>query len=276
MKHRLSVACIGSLIALLSLSPLAGCAPQATPLPTAAPAPTNTPSPTQTPKVTLYYEENAQVELISPAGTRVLIDVFDPGALSGPATEDDILLTTHGHSDHLSSDFVASFPGQQLMSREGEIALPDVTIRGIASSHSAGEIRPEEPSNTIFIVDMGGLRIVHFGDIGQDQLTGEQLAALGDVDIAITQIANSFSQMDIENKKGFNLMEQVRPKLIIPTHYDTETLEYAIETWKSAYANTNQLTIGRSGLPDETTLLILGQWAATYGTVYNLPAWEAH
>lgn len=34
--------------------------------------------------VKLYYEENAQVELISPKGSRVLIDVHDPNALSSP------------------------------------------------------------------------------------------------------------------------------------------------------------------------------------------------
>lgn len=115
---------------------------------------------------------------------------------------------------------------------------------------------------------------MHFGDIGQDQLTEEQLAALGEVDIAITQLANSFSQMDIRNKKGFNLMAQVQPKVIILTHHDTDTLEYAIEIWESAYADTNPLAIGRSDLPDETTLLILGQWASMYGAAYDLPEWE--
>ena len=64
--------------------------------------------------VTLYHEGYAQVELISPQGTRVLIDVADPSALISPATEEDILLTTHGHSDHFDADFADSFPGQQL------------------------------------------------------------------------------------------------------------------------------------------------------------------
>jgi len=44
----------------------------------------------------LYYEENAQVELISPAGSRVLIDVHDPGALSSPPTAKDGLVAQYG------------------------------------------------------------------------------------------------------------------------------------------------------------------------------------
>jgi len=227
---------------------------------------------TQDSEVKLYYEETAQVELVSGEGTRVFIDVYDPNQVSSPATENDILLTTHSHFDHFNEDFLTSFPGQQLRFEPGEINLPDVTIKGIVSSHNA----TEEPdgSNYIFIIDMGGLRIVHFGDIGQDQLTEEQLNELGEVDIAITQFSNSYSDMDAENKKGFNLMEQVRPGLIIPTHYDTDSLEYAIETWKVAcITGTNILTIKSSDLPEETTLIVMGQLAPVYKTTYGLSEW---
>jgi L-ascorbate metabolism protein UlaG (beta-lactamase superfamily) len=69
-------------------------------------------------------------------------------------------------------DFVKSFPGQQLDVKIGEIEREDVEIQGIASAHYEGtEFRPEGGTNPIFIADMCGLRIVHFGDIGQDKLT---------------------------------------------------------------------------------------------------------
>ena len=50
--------------------------------------------------ITLYHEIYAQVEIISPRGVRVLIDVHDPSLLSKPATKQDMLLTTHRHFDH--------------------------------------------------------------------------------------------------------------------------------------------------------------------------------
>jgi len=166
--------------------------PSPTPLPTAAPP---TPPPAATPArqaVTIYYADNAQVELISPQGTRVLIDVYKPTALSSPATKNDVLLTTHKHQDHVNASFYTSFPGQQLMTKVGEIKVADVAILGIASAHNAAdELKPEGGTNYIYVVDMGGLRIAHFGDIGQEALTAEQLKALGKVDIAITQFAAS-------------------------------------------------------------------------------------
>jgi len=52
----------------------------------------------------IYYEQNAQVELINSEGSRVLIDVHDPTALSSPPTVNDVLLTTHNHGDHRRLD----------------------------------------------------------------------------------------------------------------------------------------------------------------------------
>jgi hypothetical protein len=227
---------------------------------------------TEDSEVRLYYEETAQVELISASGTRVFIDVYDPNGVSSPATENDVLLTTHSHYDHFNADFLTTFPGQQLQFEPGNISLSDTAIKGIVSSHEASA--EPDGSNYIFIIDMGGLRIVHFGDIGQDQLTEEQLSELGKVDIAITQLANPFSDMSVENKKGFNLMEQVQPKLIIPTHYDTDSLGYAIDTWDVVcITDTNILTISRSGLPEETTLIVMGQLAPVYKATYDLSEW---
>src|SRR4030042_6513765 len=45
--------------------------------------------------IRLYCLYPPQVELISARGTRVLIDVHDPKALSSPPTEKDVSLTTH-------------------------------------------------------------------------------------------------------------------------------------------------------------------------------------
>lgn len=267
MNHKLLRQIVGSTLVILLL---VACG-------VAQPAPTSTPIPTAAPEsqVTLYYEENAQFELISPQGTRVLIDVFNPSALSSPATEKDILLTTHAHNDHIKGDFADSFPGQQLRIQEGEINLPDVSIRGIASAHSGGEFKPERGGNYIFIVDMGGLRIAHFGDIGQDQLTQEQLDVLGEVDIALTQFVNSNSQMNMRNKKGFNLMAQVKPRLIIPTHgnADAEAIQYAMELWEVFATDAVGISVGRSDLSEGTKLLVMGETAPAIKKIYDLPAW---
>jgi hypothetical protein len=217
------------------------------------------------PKVTIHYEDNAQFELISPEGARVLIDVYDSGKLSSPAIAEDFLLTTHAHYDHRQISFYKSFPGKQLFIKTGELTANGVKITGIAAGHNDGDdFLPANGSNYIFIIEMAGLRIVHFGDIGQNQLTSEQLKAIGRVDIALTQFANSFSDMNIANLKGFNLMDQVKPKLIIPTHLNSQTAKYAVKKWQGFYGG-KTIQIGKSDLNETTKFIMLADNAENFG-----------
>ena len=215
--------------------------------------------------VTLRYAGNAQVELSANGGARVLIDVYDPDALSAPPTADDVLLTTHRHDDHVSAGFPDGFPGEQLFVREGALETPDATITGVAAAHSQGDrLAAKGGTDYIFIVDMGGMRIAHFGDLGQTALTRGQLKALGDVDIAVTQFDNSFSQMDTTNLKGFKLMQQVKPRLIVQTHSSLAAVEHAGTLWPLLYSERPWVTFTAAGLPATTSLLLLGDDAAFY------------
>ncbi|MCP4541618.1 MAG: MBL fold metallo-hydrolase [Chloroflexi bacterium] len=241
---------------------------------TATPSPTSTPGP----DVTVYYEGFAQFELISPTGRRVLIDVHDPDRLSSPPTEDDILLTTHRDSDHYVSNFARSFPGQKILSEVGEISLPDVTIQGIASAHSAGEVLvPQGGSNYIFIIDMAGMRFAHFGDIGQEELSQEQLDALGDVDVAMILLGGMCSA---SQDNSFGLIEQVQPQLIIPTHTAMPGLERGVEMW-DAYCgdpwiyteDISGISIKPADLSGEIKFLMLGEWGVACKGKFDLPTW---
>lgn len=207
----------------------------------------------------LYYEENAQVELISPTGTRVLIDVNAPEALSHPATDKDILLTSHNHGDHRRLDFIKLFPGKQIDVKTGLIVLDDVSIKSIASAHSDEDVfRDEGGSNYIFVVDMAGLRIAHFGDIGQKLLTSRQLTMLGDVDIAIVPLTDMVAGLPPRDRRGFDMMEQISPKLIIPTHVNTARAKIAAEKWKGFNSYKKALSINRDTLPKNTTIIFMG------------------
>ncbi len=215
--------------------------------------------------VTIRYEGNAQVEVSLNGGARVLIDIYDPSALSAPPTADDILLTTHTHDDHLSPGFRGSFPGRQLFVREGAIETPDAVITSMAAAHNEGDPPlPKNGTDYIFVIDIGGLRIAHFGDLGQTALTAGQLEKLGNVDIAVTQFENSFSHMDAINQKGFRLMEQVKPRLILQTHTSPAAVQYAGALWPVLSSGRSAVTIAATDLPAETSLLLLGDDAAFY------------
>ena len=108
----------------------------------------------------------------------------------------------------------------------------------------------------------------------EDILKNQEASAYKDW-FAITQFDNSFSDMNITNKKGFNLMDQLKPKLIIPTaHVSQAAIAYAVETW-TGYVHTDpgSLIISRTDLPEERSILIFGPLAFAYQSLFNLPSW---
>jgi L-ascorbate metabolism protein UlaG (beta-lactamase superfamily) len=271
---------IGITLAIPFLFLLAACggSPQKI-TPTAEPTSTPSPAPTATEVtgITLTYGDNAQVELVTPTGRHVYIDIWNTSFLTKQPTADDVLLTTHMHSDHYDKNFADSFPGQKIIMKMGNIQLPDVTVAAIASAHLPTDpITAHSATDYLFVIEMGGLRIVHFGDIGQDALTDEQLQQIGAVDLAITQFSNSFSLMDAANRKGINLMDQVKPRLIIPTHSDRPSLEIATGLWQGFYSNSRTVAIRSDALPAGMSILIMGNenLLSAYVKIFNLKEWK--
>jgi hypothetical protein len=264
----------------LVVTACSGAAPTPSPSPTAAATPEPTAVPSEAPasatprvfapatSVTLQFDDNAQTALVGDNGRRIFIDVFFYQGLPKPAPgPDDILLTTHRHDDHYLPDFVESFPGTTLTDKPGTIEFDDVKITGIAAAHDVGQMG----SDHIFIIDFAGLRIVHFGDCGQAALTDDQLAVIGPgkVDVAISQTYNELSGMDASNQRGVKMMQQVQPKIFIPTHNDGDTIAYAASLWPTTYS-TKPITLRRSMIPASTTMLIMGRDATFYSTALNL------
>jgi L-ascorbate metabolism protein UlaG (beta-lactamase superfamily) len=130
---------------------------------------------------------------------------------------------------------------------------------------------PKDGDNYIFIIDMGGLRIVHFGDIGQDALTAGQLEALGQVDVALMQFENAYSMMNTINMKGFKLMDQVKPRIIVQTHSSPTAIGEAVKRWKAYFADPPAITLTREQLPAEPTIVLMGSLANDFQKIHPLP-----
>lgn len=233
------------------------------------------------PKVTIIYEEGAQFEFVSPEGTRVFAEVASPDSLTAPPTADDVLVITKT-DDQNSSSFYRSFPGKKLIAKTGVLEGKGVKVTGIASCQNAsGAFLPEGGTNYIYLIEMGELRIAHFGNIGQKQLTGEQLGFLGKIDIALMQLANPFSVMNLENRKAYNLMDQLKPELVIPTNIyagiETEALlKFTVKKWQGFYTDSS-LRISKTDLTaPETRVLFMGSWGKICKGMKIAKKWQSN
>lgn len=161
----------------------------------------------------------------SPQGITAFIDViyFEEKwekALSDPKHLFAQTIKSGGGSalenDHYMN--VTHCAGQKLISQTGVITSGDIRIEGISSGRFDDDI---DGTNNIIIIDVAGFRIVHFGDCGQYSLTPEQLKKIGRVDLALYAIEWTYSDINLSNKKAFNVLKQVNPTIVIPTHIAT-------------------------------------------------------
>ncbi len=159
------------------------------------------------------------------------------------------IISTHSHPDHVNNSYNATYDVPKLLFKKGEIDTKDFHIYNISSSHYSDKI---DDSNFMTVFEVDGLRIVHMGDIGQTTLTEEQLKDLGEIDIAFMQFDNSYSSMSVENMKGFNLIEQLNPTIIIPTHSNDDCDAKLKEKYGDITEYDNILEISKEDLPEDS------------------------
>jgi len=180
--------------------------------------------------------------------------VVDPTMMPDKKTVDispAAIISTHSHDDHICKVFTDSYDCQKILYEPGDIKTLDFHIYTVASSHANDTILAK-PSNFIVVFEVDGLRIAHMGDIGQTVLTDDQLAAIGPIDIAFMQFENSYSDMSLKNEKGFNLIEQLNPKIIVPTHYTDDAIPVLTEKYGAITELENVMTISKEDLPQDT------------------------
>jgi L-ascorbate metabolism protein UlaG (beta-lactamase superfamily) len=133
----------------------------------------------------------------------------------------DLVLVTHEHVDHNAVEVISGEP-EVLRSTAGapETSLGDVVA--IASEHDDVAGTQRGP-NTIFVFELGGIRVAHFGDFGQSALRDEQAAAIGEVDLLIVPAGGGPT---IDGEQAAEIAERIAPRWVVPMHYRTERISF--------------------------------------------------
>jgi L-ascorbate metabolism protein UlaG (beta-lactamase superfamily) len=176
-------------------------------------------------KLTWYGQSCFLLE--TAAGTRIVMDPIPKGiGYELPqGLKADVVTISHEHPDHNNLGFVTGKPrvirgltaDKKGWARVDE-KLKDVSIRSVGVYHDEkrGAARG---LNTVFIFEVGGVRIAHLGDLGH-VLNDDQLAAIGAVDVLLVPVGGTFT---IDALKATRVIEQLRPRImVIPMHYKTD------------------------------------------------------
>ena len=141
-----------------------------------------------------------------------------------PEVEADAVTISHEHGDHSNATLVQGKPvvlrglemGGQHWAR-ANFRLKDVRIASLPAYHD-GVQGKQRGLNTIFVVDVSGLRVVHMSDIGQLP-SEEALRALRKVDVLLVPVGGVYS---IDSSEATEVVTRLKPAVAIPIHYKTE------------------------------------------------------
>jgi len=198
---------------------------------------------------------------LNPCHFLIVVDPFDEKiGLKLPNFSADIVLVSHQHADHNN---VAAIKGSPvLIDSPGEYEVKGVFVQGVAAWHDDHQGKDRGP-DTIYVMEAEQVRVCHLGDLGQKELTDEQLEKIGVVDILMIPVGGTFT---IGHAEAGKIISQIEPKVVIPMHYalpklnikELEGVEKFLKAMgKSAPEPLDKLAVKQSTLPKEGAMEIV-------------------
>ncbi len=216
-----------------------------------------------------FIAENAKKEKIT-----IVIDHFDAKlGLKMSTLKADILLITHQHSDHNNKAAVEGNPASSaggptelrsalpfLIEGPGEYEIKGVSVQGIPAFHDNSQGK-ERGRMTIYTIGAEEMRLCHLGDLGQKELTEEQIEEIGEIDILFAPVGGH----PLDAKGASEIIDQIEPRIVIPMHYnlpgikpENETLDKFLKVMGMEKTEPQEkLTIKQKDLPEEETKVIV-------------------
>lgn len=196
--------------------------------------------------------------------TAVLVtDPFAPEkvGLKYPKVNADIVTISHDHEDHNQASLVKEV--KKVVAGPGEYEIQGVSIIGFASFHDnkKGQLRGK---NTIYVIEMDGLRLAHLGDLGH-KLNEKTVEEMGDVDVLMIPIGGVYT---INASEATEVVRAIEPNITIPMHYQVKGLKKAtfekLTGLKPFLADvgltvdkTNKLSVKPSTIEEEQKVVVL-------------------
>jgi L-ascorbate metabolism protein UlaG (beta-lactamase superfamily) len=212
----------------------------------------------------IKYYGHAAFLIASNQGTKIITDPYESGAFGGQLTygqikdQADIVLISHDHADHNETK---SLPGSpQIVKESGSKTAKGISFKGISTYHDPSK-GSERGTNTIFTFSIDGIQVCHLGDLGHT-LSEKELNEIGQVDILLTPVGGFFT---IDSNEATRVVEQIKPKVVIPMHFKTEKCAFPIAPVEDFLKGkpslkrlkSSEVSFEKNSLPQKMEILVL-------------------
>lgn len=169
----------------------------------------------------------------------------------------EIVTLSHDAPGHNYSDAVKG--STHVLTGPGEFEIGSVFITAVQTDN-AGK-KKDKVRNTVYVFDYDGITVAHLGDLQQIP-TQSEIELLGTVNVALVPVGGGNS---LNAAKAAEVVSMLEPNLVIPMHYATPDSKVSLDAINKFIKEMGLskpeaqplLKVSRSGLPDETHVVVL-------------------
>ena len=207
---------------------------------------------------------HASFLIVAENGTMIITDPYESGAFDGKLrykpieVSPDVVTVSHKHADHA---YVEGLPGRfDVIAKAGSKIIKGISFKGVETYHDT-DLGSNRGNNIVFVMTIDHVRICHLGDLGHE-LSPDEIESIGEVDILLIPVGGKYT---IDAKAATRVVERLHPKIAIPMHFKTDSVDFPIESVDAfLLGKPVVLRLGRSHievtkerLPEERQILVL-------------------
>ena len=192
----------------------------------------------------------------------VVTDPFDNKAIGYDALKlkGDIVTVSHKAPGHNQVDAVKGT--SHVIDGAGEFEIGGVFITGVSTDGASGKKKRDSSArNTVYVFDYDGITVAHLGDL-QQVPTQSEIESLGTINVALVPVGGGGG---LNAAKAAEVISLIEPNIVIPMHYATPATKVSLDSLNkfvkemglSKPETQPSLKVTRSGLPDETRVVVL-------------------
>jgi L-ascorbate metabolism protein UlaG (beta-lactamase superfamily) len=199
----------------------------------------------------------------------VVTDPYDSKSIGYDSLKlrSDIVTVSHDAPGHSNTDAVKGV--SHVIDGPGEFEIGGVFVTGVQTDGSgSGKKRSKAKENgaapvrnTIYVFDYDGITVAHLGDL-KEVPTQSEIELLGTINVALVPVGGGGG---LNAAKAAEVISLIEPNLVIPMHYATSAAKVSLDSLNKfikemglSKAETQlSLKVTRSGLPDETRVVVL-------------------
>jgi L-ascorbate metabolism protein UlaG (beta-lactamase superfamily) len=194
----------------------------------------------------------------------VVTDPFDNKSVGYDALKlrSDIVTVSHDAPGHNNTDVVKGT--SHVIDGAGEFEIGGVFITGVQTDGGSGKKKKDKEKgaqNTVYVFDYDGITVAHLGDL-KEVPTQAEIEALGTINVALVPVGGGGA---LNAAKAAEIISVIEPSLVIPMHYATPAAKVSLDSLNKFVKEMGlskpdtqpSLKVTRSGLPDETHVVVL-------------------